>query len=245
MPPPPPSPAAAPAPAQQAANGGRRDLAKALWSFDASGGPDELPLRVDETVEILDRSDDNWWKGRTKDGREGLFPANYVEAVLDTKKGAASPPSYAASGNASTEKAASASRWKPPMAKWSSAGSSSNSNMSAVPPPPPQQQQQQATTPMYGGYALANPNDPVPAPGQAVMVKGPNGLQPYVPTEEERKQHEKIKKIGGRVGMAAASGAGFAVGVSTRCARLVRRGRKTLTAFLHAALQAGLVRAIF
>lgn len=203
VPPPPPSPfrnekASSPSPPS-------RDTVKALWAFDAAGGPDELRFSVDEVIEVLDRSDKDWWRGKTKDGREGLFPANYVETV-------ASPPSYAANGFKSnngggdTEK-----RWKPPTAKWSSG--------STVTPPPTAPANgtpsaNNGTTPLYGGYALADPNAPVPAPGQSVMVQGPNGLQPYVPTEEERKKHEKFKKIGGRVGMAAASGAGFGLGVS-------------------------------
>ena len=36
-----------------------------------------------EEIEIVSKShaDDGWWVGRTKDGREGAFPANHVKEV--------------------------------------------------------------------------------------------------------------------------------------------------------------------
>lgn len=36
-----------------------------------------------EEIEIVSKThaDDGWWVGRTKDGREGAFPANHVKEV--------------------------------------------------------------------------------------------------------------------------------------------------------------------
>ncbi|PWN18366.1 hypothetical protein BCV69DRAFT_71100 [Microstroma glucosiphilum] len=50
-----------------------RDLVKALWTFDAAGGDDEMPFEVGDIIEVTDRSDADWWKGHVN-GREGVFP---------------------------------------------------------------------------------------------------------------------------------------------------------------------------
>ena len=53
---------------------------RALFDFkpmDAS----EMPLKEGQEVSIIDDSDTNWWKGCCN-GKQGLFPANYV-ALLE------------------------------------------------------------------------------------------------------------------------------------------------------------------
>ncbi|CAH8641135.1 unnamed protein product [Heterobilharzia americana] len=39
----------------------------------------ELSLHRGDVVEVINRDDENWWHGRTSDGRCGLFPSNYVD----------------------------------------------------------------------------------------------------------------------------------------------------------------------
>ncbi|GME67296.1 unnamed protein product [[Candida] boidinii] len=53
----------------------------ALYSFDAQQ-PGDLPFKKGDVITILQRSDstDDWWTGRNN-GKEGIFPANYVELV--------------------------------------------------------------------------------------------------------------------------------------------------------------------
>lgn len=43
---------------------------------------DELKLARGETIAVIDKSSDGWWKGESN-GRTGWFPSNYVEEVLD------------------------------------------------------------------------------------------------------------------------------------------------------------------
>lgn len=43
---------------------------------------DELKLTRGETIAVIDKSSDGWWKGESN-GRTGWFPSNYVEEVLD------------------------------------------------------------------------------------------------------------------------------------------------------------------
>ena len=75
-------------------------FARALYPFEASS-PAELALKENEIVAImgkldprtgaeadprLDIPDAEWWKGRTRDGREGWFPRKWVEIIERKEK---------------------------------------------------------------------------------------------------------------------------------------------------------------
>ncbi|XP_059205041.1 GRB2-related adapter protein 2a [Centropristis striata] len=49
---------------------------KALYNFTAEED-DELGFSAGDIIEVLDRSDPSWWRGRLR-GKSGLFPANYT-----------------------------------------------------------------------------------------------------------------------------------------------------------------------
>ncbi|XP_037648274.1 GRB2-related adapter protein 2a [Sebastes umbrosus] len=49
---------------------------KALYAFTAEEA-DELGFGSGDIIEVLDRSDASWWRGRLR-GKSGLFPANYT-----------------------------------------------------------------------------------------------------------------------------------------------------------------------
>lgn len=38
----------------------------------------ELRLRKGDLIEVLDKSDPNWWRGKCR-GQEGMFPVPYVK----------------------------------------------------------------------------------------------------------------------------------------------------------------------
>ncbi|MCI4385488.1 hypothetical protein PGIGA_G00051100 [Pangasianodon gigas] len=52
---------------------------KALYDFTAEE-EDELGFNAGDIIEVLDRSDASWWRGRLR-GNVGLFPANYTAQI--------------------------------------------------------------------------------------------------------------------------------------------------------------------
>lgn len=54
-------------------------MVRAKYDF-AAKDPGELSIKRGEIITVLDNSDQNWWTGRCQ-GKEGLFPAPYVECL--------------------------------------------------------------------------------------------------------------------------------------------------------------------
>ncbi|KIW10849.1 hypothetical protein PV08_10148 [Exophiala spinifera] len=54
----------------------------ALFTFEAEQ-KDDLGFKKGDIITITERtkSKEDWWRGRTADGREGMFPSNYVETA--------------------------------------------------------------------------------------------------------------------------------------------------------------------
>jgi len=54
-------------------------IVKALFDHEGED-EDELTFSTGDVIEVIDLSDEGWWRGRFN-GAEGLFPANYVEKL--------------------------------------------------------------------------------------------------------------------------------------------------------------------
>ncbi|XP_071953318.1 growth factor receptor-bound protein 2-like [Antedon mediterranea] len=54
-------------------------IVEALFDFVAQEEV-ELSFLKGQHIEVIDRSDQNWWKGRLN-GKEGMFPASYVKSI--------------------------------------------------------------------------------------------------------------------------------------------------------------------
>ncbi|WKY14641.1 hypothetical protein Q1695_000292 [Nippostrongylus brasiliensis] len=61
--------------------GGMSSRAVVKFSYDPRL-EDEMKLTRGETITVIDKSSDGWWKGESG-GRTGWFPSNYVEEVVD------------------------------------------------------------------------------------------------------------------------------------------------------------------
>ena len=59
----------------------------ATFSF-SSEGPGELSISVGDRIELVERVDKDWLKGRLK-GQEGIFPAGFVDIIVDVPPGGA------------------------------------------------------------------------------------------------------------------------------------------------------------
>lgn len=57
---------------------GEGERAVVLYDFNADG-EDEMTVHEGETLLILERDTDEWWKCRNAQGEEGVVPANYLE----------------------------------------------------------------------------------------------------------------------------------------------------------------------
>lgn len=76
------------------------EFARAMYDFTAES-PMELNLKKGDIVAILSKNDpvtnapSQWWRGRLRDGRMGMFPSNYVEIVQKTQQQPQSEPDSA------------------------------------------------------------------------------------------------------------------------------------------------------
>ncbi|KAH7884687.1 SH3 domain-containing protein [Phlebopus sp. FC_14] len=67
--------------------------ARAIWEW-TSQDPNDLPLTPGEIVEVINETNADWWTGRNKSGRQGLFPSNYVEKLPQAPPPQLSPISF-------------------------------------------------------------------------------------------------------------------------------------------------------
>jgi hypothetical protein len=58
------------------------EFCKALYDF-SSGNPQDLPFKAGDLIAVLSKLEEGseWWRGRTQEGRVGVFPKNYVVLI--------------------------------------------------------------------------------------------------------------------------------------------------------------------
>jgi len=54
--------------------------ARAIWEW-SSEDPNDLSFEVGEIIEVVTETNADWWMGRNRSGKQGLFPSNYVEKL--------------------------------------------------------------------------------------------------------------------------------------------------------------------
>lgn len=61
-----------------------KETVEAIFDY-AKQQEDELAFNRGDKIVVVQKIDENWWKGETVDGRQGLFPANYVKPLDEAR----------------------------------------------------------------------------------------------------------------------------------------------------------------
>ncbi|XP_023858747.1 drebrin-like protein A [Salvelinus sp. IW2-2015] len=65
---------------QEISENGQEACVRALYDYQAED-ESEISFEPGDIISAVETVDKAWWRGCTKDGRQGLFPANYVETI--------------------------------------------------------------------------------------------------------------------------------------------------------------------
>ena len=57
-----------------------------FYFYFFSENDEEITFDPGDIITEIDTFDEGWWKGRSPDGRFGMFPANYVELIEDSSE---------------------------------------------------------------------------------------------------------------------------------------------------------------
>ncbi|KAG5342945.1 hypothetical protein C0989_005894 [Termitomyces sp. Mn162] len=201
--------------------------AKALWNYNERGeNPADLSFRGGDLIDVTAETNADWWTGR-HNGKEGLFPANYVQRV-------ASAPTANLAHNAHPPASVPPMQatYSPPSASapYGTAPGYSSYNPPAAPGgygPPSAYAPPGGYTPP-GGYAPTGGYTGPPPPVQAYTPYAsqpgyPPGSSDYNKDHKEGKDHQdkdkdhdkKKHKMGGlgeTFATAAVGGVGFGAG---------------------------------
>jgi len=55
-----------------------------MYDFQGSN-PDDLPFQTGEIINVISQSDSGWWEGINSTGKQGFFPATYVQEIQTTE----------------------------------------------------------------------------------------------------------------------------------------------------------------
>ncbi|KAJ6460356.1 SH3-domain-containing protein [Mycena vitilis] len=203
--------------------------AKALWGYQGQN-PNDLSFNAGDTIEIVEETNSDWWTGR-HNGRQGLFPSNYVE-----KPAPRAPSPYQGrdvySSNTSMPSFPNQPAYQPPPGpSYQPPGGHPYQPPGGPPYQSPGGPPYQPTSPTgpypgpgyppSGGYQPAyQPAGPPPQGGQYNSYGGPPPLVPK-PTEAqgaaagpppEPPKKGKFGKLGNTFAQSAVGGAGFGAG---------------------------------
>jgi len=158
--------------------------AKALWSYNENGSePNDLSFRAGDIIEVITETNADWWTGRLN-GKQGLFPSNYVEKIPSM-----SPPSY------------------PPPSETRGA---SPAPYSSGPPAP---YQPAYNGPPQGGYQPPPPQPYNPYVGPPSQLPPQQVVVQQAPPEQQPKP-SRMDGMGRLLATSAVGGVGFGAGTA-------------------------------
>ncbi|KAG1821786.1 uncharacterized protein BJ212DRAFT_921007 [Suillus subaureus] len=182
--------------------------ARAIWDWE-SEDPNDLSFRTGDIIEIVKETNADWWTGRSKSGKQGLFPATYVEKLAPRSVRVSTPPSFPEFPKTKTS----------PDSKYGLV--SEPKYMSPGLPGPPQYSSPQPVQQQY-----PPPPGPPPGPppaGGYLPPSGPLGppYNPYSenppvaqPVPQQPPKKGRFGNLGTMMAQSAAGGLGFGAGAA-------------------------------
>lgn len=173
-------------PLKKASTGGDVEIVEAMYDYSPQQ-PEDLQLHVGDKVKVLEHTSADWWKGAVN-GREGMFPSNYVKRV---EAGSRAPPA--------------------PSYEQSQQQSQYNQQQFNQPQPyntqyaQPQPYNQFAPQQQYYNQVQPYQQQMAPQQPQQVVVQGQQ-------QQQSTGASGHIKKFGSKLGNAAIFGAGATIG---------------------------------
>ncbi|XP_052808566.1 SH3 domain-containing kinase-binding protein 1-like isoform X2 [Mya arenaria] len=70
-------------------SGAKKKRAKVVFSYEPEQ-EDELKLELGEVLDIIKQEEEGWWEGQLN-GRQGMFPSNFVEIIEDSAETSETP----------------------------------------------------------------------------------------------------------------------------------------------------------
>ncbi|KAI6155602.1 SH3-domain-containing protein [Pisolithus tinctorius] len=191
--------------------------ARTLWDW-TSEDPSDLNFRAGEIIEIINETNEDWWTGRNRAGKQGLFPAAYVEKLRSFSE-KASPPPFSGTPKSDT----SSSRTGPVQRYTVSPVPSQKHPASPGPPylPPPGPPPSQPYGPPPGPpQHYGPPPGPLqhygPSPGPPHQYGPPYypPTEPLQPAPQQPSKQGRFGNLGTTMAQSAAGGLGFGAGAA-------------------------------
>ncbi|KAI6165692.1 SH3-domain-containing protein [Pisolithus thermaeus] len=191
--------------------------ARALWDW-TSEDPSDLNFRAGDIIEIISETNADWWTGRNRAGKQGIFPSAYVERLRSSSE-KLSPIPFP-----DTPKSDTSSMKIGPVQRYSSSSPASSQKYTASPAPPypspPGPPPSQSYGPPPGLSQQYGPPGPpqqyVPPPGPPTPYETPYyppATSPQ-PTPQQPPKHGKLGNFGRTIAQSAAGGLGFGAGAA-------------------------------
>ncbi|KAG2147623.1 SH3-domain-containing protein [Suillus clintonianus] len=178
--------------------------ARAIWDW-ASEDPNDLSFNTGEIIEIVKETNEDWWTGRNKAGKQGLFPATYVEKLAPRS---ASPPPMSFPEFPKTRTSLDSKYGLTSEPKYTSSGPPGPPQYSA--PQPMQQQYPPPPGPPAGGY-----QPPGPPVGGYPPYNSYSAIPPVAqPVPQQPPKKGRFGNLGSTMATSAAGGLGFGAGAA-------------------------------
>ncbi|KAJ7510337.1 SH3 domain-containing protein [Mycena galericulata] len=181
-------------PPQSGSRRGPTVQAKAIWGYnEEEENSNDLTFLAGDTIEIVEETNADWWTGR-HNGKQGLFPSNYVEKLRARTPERPYPPRDSYSNNS-------------PMPSFP------NQPGAYQPPPGPYPGPGYQPPPGYQPAYQLPPGGP-PQMGPQYNSYGPPPVPPPVaaPPPQQPAKQSKFGNLGNTLAQSAVGGLGFGAG---------------------------------